>query len=307
MSDGRTFKRALVLVNPEAGGANRGRFETAFESEAGGIEHRIRRLEAGEDAEEVTRRELGGKWDVVLAAGGDGTVSGVARAARLTDTPVAIAPLGTGNILADQLGIPSDINQAIRLLKGDWAVRRIDAMEIGGRLYLLNAGVGLSASTVRDVKGDDKRRFGLTAYLWTGLARSFTFRPVRCTVTVDGRSRRLRVLDVSIINAGFRIDRPMPGMPEVKPDDGMLDVLIVWAPRPLEYLRHLERGLFHMRGINANIQWKTAEKEIRIACADRIPVQADGDLIAETPITVRVVPDAVGIVVPAARVCAERT
>jgi diacylglycerol kinase family enzyme len=115
---------------------------------------------------------------------------------------------------------------------------------------------------------------------------------------VDGRSRRLRALDISVINAGFRVDRPLPGIPEVVPDDGRLDVLIIWAPRPLEYLRHIRRALFRSRRFNANIQWRVAEREVRIESADALPVQADGDLVAETPVTIGIRRSAVGVVVP---------
>jgi diacylglycerol kinase family enzyme len=292
------FRRALVVANPEAGRAERQSLEEALDRSAGGIDRRVYRLSEGEDVEEATRRVLEGDWDVVVAAGGDGTVSGVARAASSAGLPVAIAPLGTGNILADQLGIPGDLERAVALLKRGSVIRKIDAMEIGGRLCLLNAGVGLSAATVRDVREADKRRFGPSAYVWTGIASSFAFRPIPCTVSIDGRARRLRVLDVSIINAGFRFDRPVPGIPEVRPDDGRLDVLIVWAPRPLEYLRYLQRALFISRRFNANIQWRVAEREVRIDCADSVPVQADGDLVAETPVTIRLLRSAVGIVVP---------
>jgi diacylglycerol kinase (ATP) len=213
---------------------------------------------------------------------------------------VAIAPTGTGNVLADQLGIPEDPDRALGLLFGRSVVRRIDAMEINGRLHLLNAGVGLSAATVRNVRDEDKRRFGPSAYVWTGLASSISFRPPPCTVTIDGRRRRLRVLDVSVINAGFRLDPPVPGMPEIRPDDGHLDVLVIWAPGPREYLRHIERAIMHSRRLNANIQWRVAKQEVRLDCAERMPVQADGDVITHTPVTIRLVPSAIGIVVPAA-------
>lgn len=293
------FRNALVVANPDAGRAGRQSLESMLKRHAMGLHWEVRRLSPGQSAEELALAELPGDWDVVVAAGGDGTVSGVARAAHTTGTAVAIVPLGTGNVLSEQLQIPRDPEQAVGLLSSGAAVRRIDAMEIDGCLYLLNAGTGLTAATVRDVRDEDKRRFGPSAYVWTGLASTFTFRPRPCTVSIDGRSRRLRVLDISVINAGFRFDYPVPGIPDISPDDGRLDVLIVWAPRPLEYLRHLERALFHSRRINANIQWRTAEREVRIECAEGLPVQADGDLVAETPATIRLVRGAVGIVVPA--------
>jgi diacylglycerol kinase (ATP) len=297
----RMFKRALIILNPGSRSADEGALEAAFDRHASGIVRRVRRLGWGESAEEAARAELGEGWDVVVAAGGDGTVSGVARAAREVDVPLAIAPMGTGNLLAEQLGIPGDLNKAIRLLSGPAAVRRIDAMEINGCLYFLNAGVGVSAKTVRDTSDSEKHLLGLTAYVWRGLASSFTFPPTPCSVSIDGREHQLRILDVSIINAGFRSEHPAPGIPNIRPDDGRLNVLIVWAPRPLEYFRHLRLALFFWRRVNPNIQWHEAARVIEIDCDEPLSVQADGDLVAETPVTIRVVPGAVGVVVPADR------
>ena len=305
METDHTFQRALVIANPGSGRANREKLEAALDRHAGAIELRIRWLGEGEDAETVAREGLRSSadnrsgFDLVVAAGGDGTVSAVARAAVEVDIPIAIAPMGTANQLAVQLRIPGDLSGALRLLSEGGAIRRIDAMEIVGRLHLLNAGIGLSAQTVHDVPADDKRRFGLFAYLWTGVTRSFSFTPVLCTISVDDDVQQLRALDVSIINAGFREGKQVPGFPSVDPDDGRLNVLTVWAPSASEYLAHLWRAFTLWRRVNPNIKWSVAQREVRIECAEPTPIQADGDLIGETPVTVRIVRSAVGVLVPA--------
>jgi len=292
------IKRALVIANPGAGAAKPGALEAALDRHAGSIERRVRRLEKGEDAAQVAREELRAGWDIVVAAGGDGTVSCVAQAAGEAGVPVLIAPMGTANMLAVQLGIPGDLDEAIGLLAGEMVVRRIDGMEIGGRLCFVSASVGVSAMTIRDLSGTEKRRFGFLAYLWTGIGSSFTFRPIPCTISIDGRARSLRILDVAVVNAGFKSERLIPGIPDIRPDDGRLDVLIVWAPRPAEYLLYVVRAFRGRRRVHPNIEWLTAEREVEIDCREPLPVQADGDMIGKTPVAVRLVRDAVGIVVP---------
>lgn len=290
--------RALVIVNLGTKDAGQGALRAALESHAGSIEWRLRRVGEGEDVAQVTREELSGGWDVVVAAGGDGTVSGVAQAAGEAGVPVLIAPMGTANMLAVQLELPTDLDDALALLVRPTAVRHIDGMEIDGCLHLLSAGVGVSAKTIHDLSDTNKHRFGLPAYLWTGLASTFKFRPVRCTISIDGRKRRLRILDVSVLNAGFRSDHPMPGFPDIRPDDGKLDVLVVWTPSPMEYLRHLRDALLFWRRVDPNIMWTTAEHGVEIDCREPLPVQADGDLIKETPVTIRLARGAVSVVVP---------
>jgi len=300
------IKRALVIANPGSGTARPGALEAALDRHAGSIERRVRRLEGGEDAAQVAREELRESWDVVIAAGGDGTVAGVAQAAGEAGVPLLIAPMGTANMLAALLGIPGDLDGAIELLAGETVVRRIDGMEIGGRLCFLSASVGVSAMAIRELSASDKRRFGFLAYVGRGIASSFTFHPTLCTISIDGRARSLRIRDISVINAGLKSERPIPGIPDIRPDDGRLDVLIVWAPRLGEYLRHLVRALFCWRRVHPNIEWLTAEREVEIDCSEPLPVQADGDLIGETPVTIRLVRDAVDIVAPARSVANAR-
>ncbi len=293
------FKHALVIANPGSGHADARELDAALDMHAGGLERRVRWLASGEEAENVAREELREDVDVVVAAGGDGTVSAVARVASEVGVPLAIAPMGSANMLAQQLHIPGDVNGALELLKSGATVRRIDALEIDNRLYFLNAGVGVNARAVLDLPATGKRLFGVSAYVWMGIASSFTFTPVACTVSIDGVSRLLRILDVSIINAGFQATGQVPGFPRVQPDDGRLNVLTVWAPSASEYLAHLWRAFFLWRRVNPNVKWSIAEREIRIESAEPTPVQADGDIIGETPVTIRVVRNAVGVLVPA--------
>lgn len=296
-----TVKRALVMVNLASGEARPGALRDALEGLQGSIEWRVRRVREDEDVAQVTREEMGEAWDVVVAAGGDGTVAGVAQAAGEAGVPVLIAPMGTANMLAVQLEIPTDLESAVALIERPNTVRPIDGMDIDGSLHLLSVGVGVSAKTIQDLSDTSKHRFGLPAYLWTGVASTFKFRPMRCTISIDGRRRRLRILDVSVLNAGFRSEHPLPGFPDIRPDDGKLDVLVVWTPSPVEYLRHLRDALLFWRRVDPNVMWTTAEHSVEIDCREPLPVQADGDLIRETPITIRLIRGAVGVVVPRTR------
>ncbi len=130
------IRRALVIANLGAGSAGQGVLKAALDRHAGSIECRVRQLGEHEDAVQVAREELGEGWDVVVAAGGDGTVSGVAQAAGEAGIPMLIAPMGTANMLAVQLDLPSDLDGAIGLLARPAEVRHIDGMMIDGRVHL---------------------------------------------------------------------------------------------------------------------------------------------------------------------------
>lgn len=169
--------------------------------------------------------------DLVVAAGGDGTVSSVADALVGTETPLGIIPLGTANVLAGELGIPLDVDASCALLAGDHALTRIDAMEIDGKHYVTQVGVGLDAEMIRGTQGEHKRRFGRLAYLWTAATRLVGLQARRFTLMVDGQTSRPRASQVLVANSGTLGSRPFRWGLDIRPDDGQVDVcLIVRGP-----------------------------------------------------------------------------
>lgn len=258
----------------------------------------LRVLGPGDRAAGVAERALEDGARLVVVAGGDGTVSGAASALAGTGVPLAIVPMGGANMLAEQLGIPKSPQKAMELALREHELRAIDAMEMEGRLYFLNVGVGVSSETVERLRDGDKRRFGMLAYLLTGVGRSMGFRPAEFRVTIDEAVHEFRGIEVSLINAGFQEGPNFPSFPDIQPDDGVIDVLLIWKPTPTGYLRHLSHAALTAHRVERNVRWLRARSEVRIEAERKLPMQADGDLVAQTPVRVRLVPGAVQVVVP---------
>jgi len=299
MTSTMTSTRVFTLVNPMSSRSDPGEVEGLARKYLGERHAPVRLMLEGDQASELVRRALDEERpEMVVVAGGDGTVSGAASALVGTSIPLAIVPVGTANMLAEQLGIPSDPEEAMMLASGGHGLRAIDAMEIEGRLFFLNAGVGVSSRTVRDMSDESKRRFGVAAYFWTGITSSLWAPPARFRVTIDGSERDFRGIEVSVINAGFREQPNVPGVPEIQPDDGALDVMLVWTPTPAGYIQHIGNVVAQRRPVEPNVRWLRARREVVIDAGEVLPVQADGDIVAPTPVTVRLVPRAVSVVVP---------
>jgi len=295
------LKRVLLLVNPLSSRSEPYGFAELASGLFGEDAVRVHVMERLERASDVVRDFVDeGGADLVVVAGGDGTISGAASALSGSRVPIAAVPAGTANMLAEQLGIPEEPEEAMRLAAGTHAYRDVDAMELEGRLYFLNAGAGVSSRTVAHMSDGDKRRFGRMAYWWTGVTSGLWSPPVRFRVTIDGKERDFRGIEVSLINAGFREQPNLPGLPEVLPDDGVLDVMLVWTPTPAGYLQHLGDVVTQRRPVEPNVQWVTARKEVRIEAGEALPVQADGDIVTETPAVFRLLRGATRIVVPSA-------
>jgi len=264
----------------------------------GALELEFREISIGESVSDIIRAAAARGFDMFVAVGGDGTVSGVVEGLDGSPVPIAIVPVGTGNLLARGLGIPLDPVAAAGLIAGEHATRTIDAMRVGTRVFVLNVGVGISSATVRDTSNADKRRFGRAAYVGTGLRELLGFRPCRFTVTVDGRATPVRATEITVANCDFIGDIPWPWAPEILPDDGKLDVCLVLVPTAGESIRSGLRTMRHRRKPLPNVRWLRARRSIRIETNRTLPVQGDGDLIGETPVEVIALPQAVRVIVP---------
>lgn len=295
------MSKALVIINTSSGQYDADTIGAAIERAASAGDHTLEfhEIAAGESVSSIVRGALASGFDMFIAAGGDGTVSGVVEGLSGSQAPVAVIPVGTGNLLARDLGLPLDPVAAADLIAGPHGLRSLDAVRIGDRMFILNVGVGISSATVRDTTTADKRRFGRAAYVGTGLREAVGFRPCRFTVTVDGRVTRLRSTEVTVANCDFFGDIPWPWAPEILPDDGKLDVCLVLVPTAGESIRSGLRVMRHRRKPLPNVRWLRARRSVKIEVNRVLPVQADGDLIGETPVEMTVVPGAVRVIVPA--------
>ncbi len=294
------MSKVFVIVNPASGHYHADTVGAAIERAAATGERGLefREISAGESVSDIIRAAAARGFDMFVAVGGDGTVSGVVEGLDGALLPIAIVPAGTGNLLARGLGVPLDPVEAAGLIAGEHAIRTIDAMRVGTSVFVLNIGVGISSATVRDTSNADKRRFGRAAYVGTGLPKLLGFRPCRFTVTVDGRTTRVRATEVTVANCDFIGDIPWPWAPEILPDDGKLDLCLLLVPTAAESIRSGLRVMRHHRKPLPNVRWLRARRSVKIEANRILPVQGDGDLIGETPVEVTVLPQAVRIIVP---------
>ena len=305
MSTGSTVqaKKVFIVLNPVAG-------TSVVEDVRRALDHHfipgetacvVHETVKGDAIERIAREAQGRGFEMVVAAGGDGTVSAVADGLVGTETPLGIIPLGTANVLARELGIPVDLEGACQLLAGAHGIASIDAMKVGEKHYFTQVGVGIDALMIRDTKREDKRRFGRIAYLWTALTRLVGFQPRRFRIKADGRQVRPRASQVVIANSGILGQPPFRWGPDIKPDDGRLDVCIVRARTLLNYL---SLGWLVLRGQHkqsSRVRYLGARRQVVIETGRPLPVQADGEIIGETPVQVQVVAAAVRVIVPETR------
>lgn len=264
----------------------------------GGPSIEIRETAPGERIDETVRAAAARGFDRLVAAGGDGTISAAMSGAARTGVPLALLPTGTTNLVARELGIPLDLDEAAALALGGASTRSIDGMAIGGRLYVLQVGVGLSALVVDGTTRELKRRFGALAYVGTAIRRFFELRPRSLEIEVDGAARRVHSLEAAVLNDGILARLFFPRGPEVRMDDGRVDVCVLVTRNVFDYAR-LAVNFLAGRPVTPHVLFLEARGSIEIRSDAPLPVQADGDLVGVTPLRIDVLPRAVAIVVPA--------
>jgi undecaprenyl-diphosphatase len=200
---------------------------------------------SSDGGEEAARTALAEGAQLVVVFGGDGTVSACAAALAGTGVPMAVIPLGTGNLVAGNLGIPREAAAAVEVAVGG-AERRIDLGRLEGGVLVGMAGLGLDAAMVQDAPKALKHRVGWPAYV-VSLVRHLTDRGFTAVVDVDGRrTRHHNVRTVVVGNVGG-LHAGLALFPDAKPDDGALEIAIL-APRTVWGWFSVAVGLFRGGG-----------------------------------------------------------
>lgn len=297
-------RRLLVIYNPTAGGSRRRRFEAVLAQLADfGCPMDVRPTSGPGDAGQFATEADAGEHDLVVAAGGDGTINEVVNglvglAGRQAHPPLAILPLGTANVLAAELGLkiaPGQIAETIA--RG--AVQTVSLGQARGadgeaRIFSLMAGAGFDARVVEGVDLRLKRALGKVAYVLESVHQMCRPKPRALQVTVDGRE--YEAASVVVSNARFYAGRFLLA-PEARLDQPQLHACLFRDGDALNTVRYalaLQRGRLPVsRGFKI-----VTGKDIRVEGDAGSPLQADGDVVGRLPVSIRSLPDALRLVVP---------
>jgi diacylglycerol kinase (ATP) len=234
--------------------------------------------------------------DALIAIGGDGTVAEAVTAATGADVPLGIVPAGSTNIIARNVGIPTDLNAAARLIFGAHNTRRIDVGVCNDRRFLHMGGAGFDSRMFALTSRSLKRRIGWLAYL-QGASKTILAPPVLFTIAVDGHIVECESPLVLVANGASIVTPGLRVHPAIRYDDGQLDVVIITARRFVQIARTVGRfALCHLERSPYAIHLQGTAVELR--SHPSIPIQLDGDIVGETPARFSILPLAIELIVP---------
>ena len=289
-------RRLAVLANPAAAGGRAVEKLPSLRAELErlGAEFRIVETSSAEHArkEAAIAADAG---ETVAAFGGDGLVGTLAGVMCGRDAALAVLPGGRGNDFARVLGIPLDAVDAVAVAV-DGVERTVDVGEVDGKAFVGIATVGLDSDANR-IANDAKLVKGNLVYVYAALRALAQWKPATFEVTVDGERHTSRGYSVAVANSKAH-GGGMYLVPQAELDDGRLDVMLTGEASKLRCLRDLPKVF---NGSHVNLPYLTFMRGERVEIsADRpFAVYADGDAIAQLPVTVRVAKGVLRVVVPA--------
>lgn len=284
------IRRVLLVVNP---GSRRGmrRRHVALRAFADrGVDvHEVITTHAGHAREVLAAPD--GSWDAVFVLGGDGAVMEVVGAMAHTGVPIGVLPGGTGNLVAGVLGIPLGIGKAVRaLLSGEQCSYDLGRLP-DGRYFTFAAGVGVDVAMVEKTPFGRKRALGMLSYAITATRAAFGRHAVHVTIDVDGKRVEAKAILAMVANAGAILGGRFSLGPDVKPDDGELDLCLFMPERIRDVFGLLWRML--RKDFRPHPRMTFARGRVfRISTDPPVSIQADGDIVGRTPIEISVAPHA---------------
>lgn len=292
-----SLRPACVIVNPSAGkrgvfSINRYTIEDVERSLTEvGLPYELITPECREKTAEVAKTAVESGCRLIVAAGGDGTVSDVASQLLGTSCVLGILPLGSVMNVARALGVPRDIDEAARILTSG-TERQMDVGEINGSIFLEGIMIGLSAEVVQPAVTEFET--GFTGVPLQILRYLLSYSPIGIRLTVDGQKMVTRAMVITISNGpytglAFTLD------PAATVDDQRLNLAIYRDFSKWELLRHFGSISFGRRRYHPEIIRLTG-KQIHIETEQPMSVRVDGNDHGTTPVDVRILPKALRVI-----------
>ncbi len=289
--------RVAVMLNPRSGtAATENQVREAFGRH--GVECEIVELEGAEEdkdrACEAVRRS-----DVLVAAGGDGTVNAAATVLYKANSgaELGVIPMGTANDLSRSLGLPADLDTCAAVIVYGRSVP-IDLITLAnGRVMINQANGGFSGTVAQELQEEMKSRWGPFAYLRASVDVFTEMPDYELTMVVDGERLQVQALNLSVANAQFS-GGGVPVAPEADYSDGLMDIMIVESRLKLAMLPLIPRILTGTHLGAEGIVYRRA-KSLHLFMDPPMPFSIDGEPNDEHPSHFEVEPGRLRVRVPA--------
>ncbi len=297
------YQNPFLIYNPSAGGIRERLLKDAISIlESPGCRVTALPTTGPNSAAAVAREAIRAKADLIIAAGGDGTINEVANGVVGSDVPFAVLPAGTANVLAHELGLPLRIDLAARLLENCVPERiSVGALRAEGfaapRYFLTMAGIGLDALIVYRLNLRLKAKLGRLAYWIAGFSQIGRRLP-QFDLCLEGRSHRCGFALASRVR-NYGGDLEIAGTANLLAHD--FEVVLFEGEKAARYLRYLAGMIARRLPAVAGVEILRARKvEVGPSTDSRVYIQVDGEYAGRLPATIEIVESSLTLLIPPA-------
>lgn len=297
------YHRAIIFYNDKAGQSIPSEqinlIEGHFRNHS--IPHEIIKVPCSTDEmAAITLQAQSDGVDLFVAAGGDGTVAMVGTPLIGTDIALGLLPIGTGNLLARELKIPLTFEPALKLITSPAAnTTCIDAIRLEDQCFILNVSAGITARVMARVNSDEKKRLGVFAYIFRFIQQLLGLKLQKFEIECDGHRRTVSAAEVLVANSRLVGLEPLQWPEPVSLTDGYLDLFIIRTANLLDILSFVFTVFSRQNPINPVIKYMRFSDYCKITAREELPVQADGDVVSQTPINLTIEKASLKIITPA--------
>ena len=295
-----------IILNPTSGRGRGGQGRTELEhlltaAAPASLRWNIVETRAKGQGSELARQAVEDGVEIVVAAGGDGTLNEVVNGLMEADASkqnvtLGLLPMGTGNDFARCIGLGTDLKRAAETLFQS-NTRPVDVGQAHGRWFINIAGCGFDAIVAERVNRGFRRLHGASAYLAAIAQSLLNLKSADLTLTLDGETRHVRALMCSVANAtsyggGMRV------APDARIDDGLFDICLLAEAGRVEFVRAFPRVFKGTHVTHPKVTMLQAQT-VHIESVPPLPLLIDGEVLGTTPVTFTLAPRALQVLMPA--------
>jgi diacylglycerol kinase (ATP) len=291
-------RKIKIVVNPNAGGGKGRKIFPLLRQKLldRGVSFHLQFAESADHVALLCRQALGEGYNYIISCGGDGTHHQALKALVGSRFILGFIPAGTGNDFPANLGIPEDLDSACDLLlKGK--VRKIDVIQVNGGEYMAGVG-GIGFDSEVNAIANRISRFvgGRAAYVLPVLIKTLTYQPKEISLHMDDERTQGRALMVAFGNIKS-YGKGMQITPLAEPDDGLLDICWIDPVKTFRLYRFFPT-VFRGEHIEMPEVHYYRASTVQVEASVPMDLYGDGEYICKTPFTLRVLPQALRVLVP---------
>ncbi len=286
------MNNTVVILNPAAHSDRATRAIARVEALAQGCT--VCTTSAPGEAEILARHAVREGFETIVAAGGDGTIHEVVNGLAGSNVTLGLLPMGTVNVFAMELGLPShSLELCWNIIQGA-NTRVVDLPSANDKYFVQLAGVGLDAQVVKETSANLKRNFGPLSYLISA-AQVAARKPPR--LFIESEDTPVKEASFVLIGNGRRYGGPFPFFKQAVINDGLVDVVLFKQLGYLEIIKYLQDVFFSSEIRLPEVEYFQTRR-IHVASEQEVPVELDGELVGQCPVEFQIRERTLRVLVP---------